>query len=128
MQYITINETRDEWVLSMVFFLMVAGMLSIAAIGSRLFIVIGRRQGRGRGGGRSASSEPPLRRIPLPILLPRRRNSSDHDEEEEEREALLVHRPQHHIAPETVVPPRQGPYLQQALAFVTAWFADSSQA
>lgn len=127
-QYITINETRDEWVLSMVFFLMVAGMLSIAAIGSRLFIVIGRRQARGRGGGRSASSEPPLRRIPLPILLPCRRNSSDHDEEEEEREALLVHRPQHHIAPETVVPPRQGPYLQQALAFVTAWFADSSQA
>lgn len=37
LQYITINEEREEWALTMVVILMMAGFLSIGAIGARLF-------------------------------------------------------------------------------------------
>ena len=126
-QYITINQSRDEWVLNMVGFLMVAGMLSIIAIGSRLLFVRGRGRGSFGGSNLNPPSSVPLRRIPLPIHLPRKRDSEDdtHHDDDEERDPLLVHRVYvHHHAPEPVVPPRQGPFLQQGLDLIMGWFAD----
>lgn len=63
-QYITVNETRDEWVLGTVILLMVVGILALAAIGTRILLVIRRPPAHAGGYER-------LPIIPLPIQQPR---------------------------------------------------------
>lgn len=63
-QYITINESRDEWAVITVIVLMALGLLAIAAIGIRVFFVIKRAPAAAHGYTRT----PPA--IPLPIVLP----------------------------------------------------------
>jgi hypothetical protein len=64
-QYIMLNETRDEWVLMTVVVLMGIGMLAITAIGARIFLVVGRGLPPARGYERLPTV------IPLPVQQPR---------------------------------------------------------
>ena len=64
-QYIMVNETRDEWVLMTVVVLMGIGMLAITAIGARIFSVVGRGLSPARGYERLPTV------IPLPVQQPR---------------------------------------------------------
>lgn len=68
-QYITINEERDEWALTMVGILMVTGLLSIAGIGARLFWVR-KRSGPPKAGTIVYEKEDGKKVIPLPIRRP----------------------------------------------------------
>ena len=65
-QYIIINERRDEWALTMVGILMIAGLFSIVAIGIRVFFMVSRPYSSSRqaNGTRSKRKE-----IPLPIVV-----------------------------------------------------------
>lgn len=118
-QYITINQSRDEWVLNMAGFLMLCGIFSLAAIGSRLFLVVGR-------GGRGRSIAVPQRRILLPIHVPKhvpvnRGHDSDSGSDQEsggknpdEERRRLLPAPRHiHEPPAKVIPTPPGPFLSR---------------
>lgn len=109
-QYITINEERDEWALTMVCALMVAGFLSIAAIGVRLFFVIERPSAN------ASQTIQPKKEIKIPIVRHHYYgddNSSDDDDDNEHTRLLPSGKHSYHLPPpHTFFPRPRGPFLE----------------
>jgi hypothetical protein len=74
-QYIIIQDSREQWAVQMVFFLMVGGLLAISAIGARVFFAWPARHAY-----YSRLPQGPRREIQLPIRLPGPESSGSDDE------------------------------------------------
>ena len=97
-QYIIINERRDEWAVTMVGILMVAGFFSLAAIGARVFFAVGRPNNS------TATGTPQGKTIiPLPIILPKPSPVTPEAGGDDDS-STKIYRHRGHVPPEVIVP------------------------
>ena len=97
-QYIIINEKRDEWAVTMVGILMIAGFFSLAAIGARVFFAVGRPNNS------TASGTPQGKTIiPLPIILPKPSPVTPEAGGDDDS-STKIYRHRGHVPPEVIVP------------------------